>query len=140
MFDPPGGVGDPGNLMQPPGAEGGALRSQSLLRPPGEPVVLNVNYPARGVAAPSVLTRAGRRAYPRAPAVEWAGDDEVRRLYLFGEPDGVIPEADASPGTDLFAVRAGQVSVTPLSFAVELGDLSPGVRGFIARLSFPLDR
>jgi hypothetical protein len=32
------------------------------------------------------------------------------------------------------------VSVTPLSSAVELGDLSPGFRSFIARLSetFPL--
>jgi len=108
-------------------------RSVIEARPAG-PVVLNVNYPARPDRALSVLTRAGRRAYPRAPAVQWAGDDEVRRLYLFGAPDEAIPEADASPGTDLFAVRAGQVSVTPLSFAV---DLSPGVQGFMARLGFP---
>jgi broad specificity polyphosphatase/5'/3'-nucleotidase SurE len=36
-------------------------------------------------------------------------------LYLFGEPDEIIPEADASPGTDIGALRAGLVSVTPLS-------------------------
>ena len=121
-------------------AHGARLARSVIEARPAEPVVLNVNYPARPGRAPSVLTRAGRRAYPRAPAGEGAGDDEGRRLYLFGEPDGDIPEADASPGTDLFAVRAGQVSVTALSFAVEPGDLSPGVRGFIARLSFPLDR
>jgi 5'-nucleotidase len=118
-------------------AHGARLARSVVEAGPAEPVVLNVNYPARPGRALSVLTRAGRRAYPRVPAVQWAGDDEVRRLYLFGEPDGVIPEADALPGTDLFAVRAGQVSVTPLSFAVELGDLSPGVQGFLARLGFP---
>ncbi len=36
--DPPGGSG---GAMSPPTAEGGALRSQSLRRPAGEPVVLN---------------------------------------------------------------------------------------------------
>ena len=61
-------------------------------------------------------------------------------LYLFGEPDEIIPEADGSLSTDIGALRAGYVSVTPLSFAVELGDLSPGFQSFIARLSdtFPL--
>ena len=87
-----------------------------------------------------MLTRPGRRAYPRAPAAEWAGDGEGRRPYLFGEPDEVIQEADASLGIDIGAVRAGHVSVTQLAFAVGLGDLSPGLRAFIARLTetFPL--
>jgi hypothetical protein len=66
----------------------------------------------------------------------------VRWLYLFGEPDEIIPEADASLGTDIAALRAGCVSVTPLSFAVELGDLSPGFQAFLTRLTdtFPLGR
>ena len=55
--------------------------------------------------------------------------------YLFGEPDEIIPEADGSLGTDIGALRAGYVSVTPLSFAVELSDLSPGVQSFVARLT-----
>ncbi|HET7451235.1 MAG TPA: PQQ-dependent sugar dehydrogenase [Thermoanaerobaculia bacterium] len=38
LGDPPGGVG---GTMQPPWAEGGSLRSQSLRRRPGEPAVLN---------------------------------------------------------------------------------------------------
>jgi 5'-nucleotidase len=105
-----------------------------------EPVVLNVNYPARAAGAASLLTRAGRRAYPQAPAAEWPGDGEPRWLYLFGAPDEPIPEADASPGTDIGAVRAGHVAVTPLSFAAEPGDLSPGFRAFLCRLTenFPL--
>ena len=87
-----------------------------------------------------MLTKAGRRDYPRADVPEWAGDGDVHWLYLFGEPDEIIPETDASLGTDIGALRAGRVSVTPLSFAVELSDLSPGLQSFIARLAetFPL--
>jgi hypothetical protein len=102
---------------------------------PAEPVVLSVNYPATRVGAASMLTRAGRRDYPRADVPEWAGDGDVHRMYLFGEPDEIIPEAYASLGTDIAALRAGYVSVTPLSFAVELGDLSPGFQAF-----HPLDQ
>jgi broad specificity polyphosphatase/5'/3'-nucleotidase SurE len=105
-------------------------------------VVLSVNYPAGldGRDVISVLTRAGRRDYPRAAVPEWAHDGEVRWLYLFGEPDEIIPESDASLGTDIGALRAGRVSITPLSFAVELGDLSAGFQSFLSRLTdtFPL--
>jgi len=51
--DPPGGVG---GAMTPPTAEGGALRSQSLRRPAGEPVTLNGTIlrvdPATGLGLP----------------------------------------------------------------------------------------
>ena len=120
-------------------AHGASLARSVVHARPVEPVVLSVNYPARYAGAKSVLTRAGRRNYPRAAETEWADGDAVW-LYLFGEPDEIIPEADGSLGTDIGALRAGHVSVTPLSFAVELGDLSPGFRSFIARLTetFPL--
>jgi hypothetical protein len=59
----------------------------------------------------------------------------VHCLYLFGEPDEIIPEIDGSLGTDLGALRAGHVSITPLSFASHLSDLSPGFRSFVARLT-----
>jgi len=120
-------------------AHGAALARSVVHARPVEPVVLSVNYPARYAGANSVLTRAGRRNYPRAAETEWADGDAVW-LYLFGEPDEIIPEADGSLGTDIGALRAGHVSVTPLSFAVELGDLSPGFQSFIARLTetFPL--
>jgi 5'-nucleotidase len=127
---------------------GAALARSVVHARPVEPVVLSVNYPARyaradagasGDGATSVLTRAGRRDYPRAAETTWA-DGDVHWLYLFGEPDELIPEADGSLGTDIGALRAGYVSVTPLSFAVELGDLSPRFQSFIARLdeTFPL--
>jgi 5'-nucleotidase len=120
-------------------AHGASLARSVVHARPVEPVVLSVNYPARYAGAKSVLTRAGRRNYPRAAETEWADGDAVW-LYLFGEPDEIIPEADGSLGTDIGALRAGHVSVTPLSFAVELGDLSPGFQSFIARLTetFPL--
>jgi 5'-nucleotidase len=121
-------------------AHGASLATSVIRARPAEPVVLSVNYPATRDGATSVLTRAGRRDYPRADVPEWAGDGDVRWLYLFGEPDEIIPEADASLGTDIAALRAGHVSVTPLSFAVELGDLSPGFQAFLTRLTetFPL--
>jgi 5'-nucleotidase len=139
-------------------ASHGAELAQSVVAArPAEPVVLSVNYPARyasggsasaaaasagvasAVAAVSVLTRAGRRDYPRAPETPWT-DGEVRKLHLFGEPDEIIPDLDGSLDTDIGALKAGRVSVTPLSFALEVSDLSPGFQAFLGRLteSFPL--
>jgi 5'-nucleotidase len=120
----------------------GASLAQSVIRArPAEPVVLGVNYPATlAPGAATVLTRAGRRDYPRAAVRASAGDGDVHRLYLFGRPDELISEADASPGTDIGALRAGHVSITPLSSGLEPDGLSPGFRSFLARLaeSFPL--
>jgi 5'/3'-nucleotidase len=123
-------------------AHGAALAKAVVGARPAEPVVLSVNYPALCAGAASVLTRAGRRDYPREgdlAAREWA-DGEARRMWLFGEPDAVIPELDESLGTDIGALKAGRISVTPLSFAVELGDLSPPFQSFLARLAgaFPI--
>ncbi len=120
-----------------PGA--GLARSVGEARP-AEPVVLSVNYPAHRAGATTVLTRAGRRDWPRASVPDWADDQDVHWLYLYGEPDELIPEADGSLGTDIGALRAGHISVTPLSFAIELGDLPPGFQSFLGRLSlrFPI--
>jgi 5'-nucleotidase len=116
----------------------GADLARSVVRArPAEPVVLNVNYPAGYADAPSVLTRPGRRAYPRVAMPGEAGDGDVRSLYLFGEPDMTIPETDASPGTDIGALRAGYVSVTPLSSGAEAAWDSPSFRSFAARLDLP---
>lgn len=121
-------------------AHGASLAWSVIRARPAEPVVLSVNYPAARSGVTSVLTKAGRRDYPRADRPQWASDGDVHWLYLFGEPDEIIPETDASLGTDIGALRAGYISVTPLSFAVELSDLSPGLQSFIARLTetFPL--
>lgn len=119
---------------------GADLASCVVRAVPGEPVVLSVNYPAARPFGPSVLTRAGRREYPRAEVPEFGADGDVRKLWLFGEPDEDIPYADASVGTDIGALRSGHVSITPLSFALEVSDLSPGFQAFLSRLteSFPL--
>jgi 5'-nucleotidase len=119
----------------------GASLAQSVIRArPAEPVVLSVNYPVRRAGAVTMLTRPGRRDYPRAATCGKAGDGDVHRLYLFGQPDELIGEADASPGTDIGALRAGHVSITPLSSALEPDGLSPSLRSFLARLAenFPL--
>lgn len=124
-----------------PARHGADLARSVIAARPEEPVVLSVNYPAhRAGTATTVLTRAGRRDWPRASVPDWADDQEVYRLYLYGEPDEVIPEADGSLGTDIGALRAGHISVTPLSFAVELGDLPPGFQSFLGRLNagFPI--
>jgi len=129
-------------------AEHGASLARSVVAArPAEPVVLSVNYPARYAEATvpgdegavSVLTRAGKRDYPRAYETPWA-DGEVRNMHLFGEPDEIIPDLDGSLGTDIGALKAGHISVTPLSFALELSDLSPDIRSFLDRLSatFPV--
>lgn len=119
---------------------GAALTRSVIEADPGEPVVLSVNYPAERTQDKCVLTRAGRRDYPRAAPPDWAGDSDIHWIYLFGEPDEIIPDADGGFGTDIAALRAGWISVTPLSFAVELDDLSPGFQSLIGRLAdrFPL--
>ena len=101
---------------------------------PAEPVVLSVNYPARPADRPPVLTRPGQRDYPRSAVADWDDDAEVRHLYLFGEPDEAIPESGDVWGTDIAALRAGRISITPLSFALGARDLSPAHRDFFARL------
>ncbi len=70
--DPPAGVG---GTMTPPTAEGGALRSQSLRRPSGEPVLLNGAIlrvdPATGDALPD---------NPNAAS----SDPNARRIVAYG--------------------------------------------------------
>jgi len=72
LGDPPAAVG---GLQSPPGAEGGALRSQSLRRAPGEPVLLNgavlrVN-PDTGAALPD-------------NPLYGMPDENARRIVAFG--------------------------------------------------------
>jgi 5'-nucleotidase len=104
-----------------------------------EPVVLNVNYPAvpasvrPGGQPPARLTRPGQRVYPRASMRDWDAGAAVQHLYLFGDADEV-PAADDGPDTDMSAVRAGCISVTPLSIAVGLDDLTPAVTALLAPL------
>jgi 5'-nucleotidase len=72
--------------------------------------LLNVNVPD---AAPSgvEVTRLGKRVY--GDALQLLGEAEGRRRYrIYGE----APLHDDEPGTDLAAVAAGRIAVTPLHF------------------------
>ena len=77
--------------------------------PPG--VLLNVNVPNRPVGAIQglALTRLGRRIY-RDELVLVEEKDGERRYRLGGPP----PTGELIPGTDIAALAAGYVSVTPL--------------------------
>jgi len=116
---------------------------------PQELFVLSVNYPPAGpgsaTAGPAstgtastvpaaVLTRPGQRVYPRAPVRDWDTDPGPQSLYPFGEPDEVIPEAGGQADTDLAALRRGLISVTPLSVAIGLDEVSPAMTSFLAQL------
>lgn len=70
--------------------------------------LLNVNVPA-GEPSGVVVARLGRRRYnDRLELAEEA--DGKRRYWIYGD----TPEHDDEPGTDLAAVTAGTIAVTPL--------------------------
>ena len=95
-------------------------------------IFLNVNVPnlASDRLGPPLLTRLGRRRYINV--LERRTDPRGRDYYWFsGEPT----ECDCAEGTDIAAVQAGRISVTPVHFdltwhgdAQRLADLA-GVGG-----------
>ena len=91
---------------------------------------LNVNVPsvpADRLGQPQ-LTRLGRRCY--ANQLEKRTDPRGRDYYWFsGEPS----EADSAPDTDVGAVRAGHISVTPIH--IDITDYA-----LLERLSAEVDR
>jgi 5'-nucleotidase len=134
----PGGSGYDFGLAARHGARVAAM---FLAAGPDEAVVLSVNYPAGPAAAgpqdgpPAVLTRPGQRVYPRAPARDWDADPGPQAIYVFGEPDETIPEADGPADTDVAALRRGLISVTPLSVAIGLDEFSPAMTSFLGQLA-----
>jgi 5'-nucleotidase len=95
---------------------------------PLEPgTLLNINVPA-GDPDGVEVTRLGKRIY-RDELKLTEESDRRRRYWVYGDDPGYEDE----PGTDLAAVAAGRISVTPLHFdltdttgmdALELHDLS----------------
>ena len=81
--------------------------------PPG--TLLNVNCPA-GDAAGVQVTRLGKRIYRDELTLTDAdgepADSQRRRYWVYGRDHGFHDE----PGTDLAAVAAGDIAVTPLHF------------------------
>ena len=86
-------------------------------------VFLNVNIPAGNSHRPPVeITRLGRRVYGK---VIPSGVDPRGHLYYWLAGD--IPKGIPEPGTDIWAIKAKKISVTPLtvdSAAPILTDLS----------------
>ena len=72
--------------------------------------LLNVNCPARDASGVQV-TRLGKRIY-RDELTLTDTDSGRRRYWIYGHDHGFHDE----PGTDLAAVAAGHISVTPLHF------------------------
>jgi broad specificity polyphosphatase/5'/3'-nucleotidase SurE len=103
--------------------------------PGEEPVVLNVNFPASVAATEGVLTRSGRRAYPRSDSPEWPDGESSRPFYLFGEPDEDIPEHGDATGTDIEALRAGRISVMAVQVSWWPNHLVARERDYLTGLS-----
>ena len=73
--------------------------------------LLNVNCPA-GDAQGVQVTRLGKRIYRDELTLSDSTDSGRRRYWVYGRDHGFHDE----PGTDLAAVAAGDISVTPLHF------------------------
>ena len=73
--------------------------------------LLNVNCPA-GEAAGVEVTRLGKRIYRDELTLTDTDDGGRRRYWVYGADHGFHDE----PGTDLAAVAAGRIAVTPLHF------------------------
>ena len=99
-------------------------------RPPGEPILLNVNVPdiAYGALKGFEVTRLGKRhkaeptiktQTPRNETVYWVG--------------AAGKEQDAGPGTDFHAVASGCVSLTPLQMDLTHRQQIPVVKAWLAK-------
>jgi 5'-nucleotidase len=73
--------------------------------------LLNVNCPA-GDASGVEVTRIGKRIYRDELKLSEETDDGRRRYWVYGADHGFHDE----PGTDLAAVAAGRIAVTPIHF------------------------
>jgi 5'-nucleotidase len=75
-----------------------------------EGMLLNINVPSGEIGGVEV-TRLGKRVYQ--DRLDLIDEDSGRKLYrVYGD----VPLHDDEPGTDLAAVSAGHIAVTPLHF------------------------
>jgi len=101
-----------------------------------EGTLLNVNVPAgepRGVVA----CRLGKRIYRDELKLEGEPEDGRRRYWIYGADPGFQDE----PGTDLAAIAAGQIAVTPLHFDLtDVDGMDALARRDLSRLLAPAAR
>ena len=79
--------------------------------------LLNINVPA-GDPTGVEVTRLGKRIYRDELKLDTEADSDRRRYWIYGADPGYHDE----PGTDLAAVAAGRIAVTPVHF--DLTDLA----------------
>ena len=115
----------------------GTVDSEALdgRMPLPEGTLLNVNVPGGGVEGVEV-TRLGKRIY-RDHLQLHAEDGERRQFWIYGADHGF----EDVPGTDLAAVAAGRIAVTPLHFDLTDVEGMDALRRFdLARLLAPAAR
>jgi 5'-nucleotidase len=98
--------------------------------------LLNINVPA-GEPAGVQVTRLGKRIYRDELKLEAEDQDRGRRYWVYGIDPGFHDE----PGTDLAAVQAGHVAVTPVHFDLtDVAGMDALSRYDLARLLSPAAR
>jgi 5'-nucleotidase len=90
--------------------------------------LLNVNVPRREPCRGMRVTRLGVRRY--SDRLECLTDEDGRRYFWLGGGPAPTPNG---PGTDVAAVEAGYVSVTPILLDLTHRDLIPVLRAWVER-------
>jgi 5'-nucleotidase len=98
--------------------------------------LLNINVPA-GQPTGVEVTRLGKRIYRDELKLQAEDEDGGRRYWIYGADPGFHDEA----GTDLAAVHAGRIAVTPVHFDLtDVSGLDALTRYDLARLLAPAAR
>ena len=101
-----------------------------------EGTLLNVNVPA-GEPDGVEVTKLGKRIYKDELKLHAEDEDGARRYWIYGADPGFHDE----PGTDLAAIHAGRIAVTPLHFDLtDLEGMDALGRYDLARLLAPAAR
>jgi 5'-nucleotidase len=101
-----------------------------------EGTLLNINVPA-GDPQGVEVTRLGKRIYRDELKLDAEDEDGGRRYWIYGADPGFTDE----PGTDLAAVSAGRIAVTPVHFDLtDVTGLDALAKYDLARLLAPAAR
>jgi 5'-nucleotidase len=104
--------------------------------PLAEGTLLNINVPA-GDPDGVEVTRLGKRIYRDELKLDAEDEDGGRRYWIYGADPGFADE----PGTDLAAVHAGRIAVTPVHFDLtDVAGLDTLAKYDLARLLAPAAR
>jgi 5'-nucleotidase len=101
-----------------------------------EGTLLNINVPA-GEPQGVQVTRLGKRIYRDELKLDAEDEDGGRRYWIYGADPGFHDD----PGTDLAAVHAGHIAVTPVHFDLtDVSGLDALTKYDLARLLAPAAR